>query len=118
MAGYDIGKLFAGSLGTLGADYRGDVPPASGGGAHRLRDQGLRRYGRRRRGRARLAAASPLQASAAEIERPGPGAPVRVGILLEGTADGVSERAERMTVVLGARRTDLAGRAEVVGAAG
>ena len=28
VAGYDLGKLFAGSAGTLGADHRGDVPAA------------------------------------------------------------------------------------------
>ena len=100
MAGYDIGKLFAGSLGTLGlitgATFR--LHPLAALTAYVTRDYD----GTAAAAEAVLtAAASPLQASAAEIERPGPGAPVRVGILLEGTADGVSERAERMTGLLG-----------------
>jgi len=100
VAGYDIGKLFAGSLGTLGliteATFR--LHPVAALTAYVTRDYD----GTAAAAEAVLtAAASPLQASAAEIERPGPGAPVRVGILLEGTADGVSERAERMTGVLG-----------------
>ena len=96
VAGYDIGKLFAGSLGTLGliteATFR--LHPVAALTAYVTRDYD----GTAAAAEAVLAAAaSPVQASAAEIERPGPGAPVRVGILLEGTADGVSERAERMT---------------------
>ena len=100
VAGYDIGKLFAGSLGTLGliteatfrlhpiapassyvtAEYD-EVPPAAE--------------------RVLAAAASSLLASAAEVDRAGPGAPVRVSVLLEGTEPGVAERSARMTELLG-----------------
>ncbi len=86
VAGYDIGKLFAGSHGTLGsayvtAEYDDAVPAAEA---------------------VLSAAASSLVASAVEADRAGPGAPVRVGVLLEGTAPGVAERAARMTELLGA----------------
>ena len=100
VAGYDIGKLFAGSLGTLGliteAIFR--LHPLAALTAYVTTEYD----GTAAAAEAVLAAAaSPLQASAAEVDRPGPGSPVRVGMLLEGTADGVSERAERMTGVLG-----------------
>jgi glycolate oxidase FAD binding subunit len=101
VAGYDIGKLFAGSRGTLGliTEVTFRLHPVAALTAYVTRDYD----GTAAAAEAVLiAAASPLQPSAAEIERPaGPGAPVRVGILLEGTAAGVSERAERMTGVLG-----------------
>ncbi|HYZ56250.1 MAG TPA: hypothetical protein VE733_22500, partial [Streptosporangiaceae bacterium] len=47
------------------------------------------------------AAASPLLPSAVEIDRPRPAGPVRAGVLLEGTASGVAERAARMAALLG-----------------
>jgi glycolate oxidase FAD binding subunit len=100
VAGYDIGKLFAGSLGTLGLITQVTFR------LHPLAE--LTAYVTREYDDAPAAAeatvtaaASPLQASAAEIDRPGPGAPVRVGIVLEGNAAGVSERADRMAAVLG-----------------
>ena len=100
VAGYDIGKLFAGSLGTLGlitgATFR--LHPLAGLAAYVTGEYD----GTPAAAEAVLtAASSPLQATAAEIDRPAPGAPVRVGILLEGTPSGGSERAERMIGVLG-----------------
>ena len=100
VAGYDIGKLFASSLGTLGliteATFR--LHPLASLSAYVTRHYDDATAA----AEAVVAAAtSPLQAAAAEIERDGPGAPVQVGILLEGTPDGVSERAERMAALLG-----------------
>ncbi|MGO9784367.1 MAG: FAD-binding oxidoreductase [Streptosporangiaceae bacterium] len=100
VAGYDIGKLFAGSLGTLGliteATFR--LHPLAALSAYVTRHYDDAAAAAEA---VLAAAASPLQAAAAEIERDGPGAPVQVGILLEGTPDGVSERAERMAALLG-----------------
>jgi len=100
VAGYDIGKLFAGSLGTLGliteATFR--LHPLAAESAYVTRHYDDAAAAAEA---VLAAAAAPLQAAAAEIERDGPGAPVQVGILLEGTPDGVSERAERMAALLG-----------------
>ncbi len=100
VAGYDIGKLFAGSLGTLGliteAAFR--LHPLAALSAYVTRHYDDAAAAAEA---VLAAAASPLQAAAAEIERDGPGAPVQVGILLEGTPDGVSERADRMAALLG-----------------
>src|SRR6185312_13349892 len=100
VAGYDLGKLFAGSYGTLGligeAAFR--LHPRPGATSYVTSD-GADAAG----AHAAIAAAagSPLAPSAAEIDRPGRAGPVRVGILLEGDPDGVAERAERMTGLLG-----------------
>jgi len=100
VAGYDIGKLFAGSLGTLGliteATFR--LHPLAALSAYVTRHYDDAAAAAEA---VLAAAASPLQTAAAEIERAGPGAPVQVGVLLEGTPDGVSERAERMAALLG-----------------
>jgi glycolate oxidase FAD binding subunit len=100
VAGYDIGKLFAGSYGTLGliteAIFRlHPVPGASAfvtldcadaAAAHAVMS---------------AAAASPLAPSAAEIDWPGRETPIRAAVLLEGDPAGVAERAERMRELLG-----------------
>ena len=51
VAGYDLGKLLAGSAGTLGADHRGDVPAAPAARRAGVRDRRVRcPPGRVRRG--------------------------------------------------------------------
>ncbi len=100
VAGYDIGKLFAGSYGTLGliteAVFRLHPRPgasvfvtldcADAAAAHAVMS---------------AAVASPLAPSAAEIDWPGRGTPIRAGVLLEGDPAGAPERAERMRELLG-----------------
>ncbi len=100
VAGYDIGKLFAGSRGTLGliTDATFRLHPLAALTAYVTRDYSDTAAAAEA---VLAAAASPLQASAAEISRPEPGAPVRAGIMLEGSASGVSERAGRMAELLG-----------------
>jgi len=100
VAGYDLGKLFAGSYGTLGliaeAAFRLHPLPAAVSYLTLDCPDGAAA------GAAIAAAAdSPLAPSAAEIDRPARGAPVRVGVLLEGDPDGVAERTGRMAGLLG-----------------
>jgi glycolate oxidase FAD binding subunit len=100
VAGYDLGKLFAGSYGTLGliaeANFRlHPLPAAASYITLDCPDVNA--------ADAAIAAAdgSPLMPSAAEIDRQARGGPVRVGILLEGDADGVAERCDALTGPLG-----------------
>jgi len=104
VAGYDLGKLFAGSQGTLGliteATFRlhpqppavawvtGEFGPLDRTGAVAA---------------VAAAAGSALVPSAVELDWPG-GAqrPLRVGVLVEGTSSGVAERAKQFSELLAA----------------
>jgi glycolate oxidase FAD binding subunit len=104
VAGYDLGKLFAGSYGTLGliveAAFRLHPRPAATSfvtldAADRESAAAV----------TALVASSPLAPSAVELDRPARGEPFRVGVLLEGDTEGVAERTARMTELLGSGST-------------
>jgi glycolate oxidase FAD binding subunit len=99
VAGYDIGKLLAGSYGTLGliteATFRlHPRPPAAAYVSLASPDP--------QTAAAALltAGGSPLAPSAAELDWPAGDAPAAVSVLLEGDADGVAERAARLIELL------------------
>jgi glycolate oxidase FAD binding subunit len=100
VAGYDLGKLFAGSAGTLGliteVNFRLHPLPAARGYV-------TAEYVAVSVACDAIAAAanSPLVSSAVELSRPEPGGPIRVGVLLEGSVDGVQARSARMADLLG-----------------
>ena len=87
VAGYDLGKLLAGSAGTLAlitdATFRLHPLPAA-------RVYVTAEYVSARIACDAVAAAanSPLVASAVELSRPSPGGPIRIGVLLEGSSGG------------------------------
>jgi glycolate oxidase FAD binding subunit len=99
VAGYDLGKLLAGSAGTLAliteATFRLHPLPAA-------RVYVTTEYVSARIACDAVAAAanSPLIASAVELSRPEPGGPIRLGVLLEGSEEGVAARAMRMADLL------------------
>ena len=100
VAGYDLGKLFTGSFGTLGliveAVFRLHPRPASASYVTVDCDGPDEAY------RAVAAAAgSELAPSAIELDRPARGQPVRVAVLVEGDPDGTAERTGLMRALLG-----------------
>jgi len=101
VAGYDLGRLFTGSFGTLGliveAVFRLHPLPASTAFVTADcpgPDEAYRAVA--------AAAGSGLAPSAVEIDRVAHGAPVRVAVLLEGDPDGTAERAALLCSLLGA----------------
>jgi glycolate oxidase FAD binding subunit len=99
VAGYDLGKLFAGSHGTLGliadATFRLHPLPAA------VRYVIASFADPAAAAAAVVAAAnSPLQPAAVELSWPA-GQDLTVGVLLEGTESGLAERARRLADLLG-----------------
>jgi glycolate oxidase FAD binding subunit len=101
VAGYDLGKLFAGSYGTLGliveAVFR--LHPLPSAAVYTTVDEPDPASAHRA---VAAAAASELAPTAVEISRAGSHQPVRVGVLLEGDPAGVGERAAHLRELLGA----------------
>src|SRR5580704_151062 len=108
VAGYDIGKLFAGSYGTLGliveAAFRLHPVPAAAAFVTRECDGAAAAQDL-----VAVAAGSPLAPSAAEISRAGRGARFGVSVLIEGDKDGVFERAALLRELLGGGTSVSAG---------
>jgi len=110
VAGYDVAKLVTGAYGTLGlvteAAFRlHPIPPAAAYVSIRLPDAASAYQAVQR------ALHAQFVPTAIELDRPEPGGPVEVAVLIEGTEAGVAARAAQAVETLGdgAARIDRPG---------
>lgn len=104
VAGYDLGKLYTGSLGTLGviteATFRLHPLPETS------RYVSMTTVDPARAADAVAAVrGSQNDPVALEIDRPGPGGPITVGVAVEGVTSGIGTRADEVARLLGSGTT-------------